>query len=152
MSTHHVALPVASEDEQMLESMLQDAQTKLFELRKRKSEQTEAVNRAAQLERLKEQFDADEQSLREFDSTTIPAAFADLRTAVEERYTECHGRSGLYGQMGVSNKVNNASTKLTGLLDNLLRRKAQHEEMRHRIAGLQSQVDGDVVRAKNTES
>jgi hypothetical protein len=148
MSTaHNVALPTIPEDEQMLESMLQDTQARLFALRKQKEEHATAANRAGQLARLQEQFDADTQSLTELENIGIPTAFAELRTAVEDRYAECHGRSGLYGQMGVSTKVNNASAKLVGLLDNLLRRKAQHEELRRRVDGLQMQVDSDAARA-----
>jgi hypothetical protein len=146
MSTE-IQLPVFDQDEQSLESLLQDTQTRLFELRKRKEDRATAASRAGQLERLKEQFAADAQSLTELEDIGIPAAFAELRTAVEDRYTECHGRSGLYGQMSVSTKVSNATAKLVGLLDNLLRRKAQHEELRRRVGGLQMQVDGDVARA-----
>src|SRR6185437_11186562 len=140
MSTaHEIQLPTIPEDEQMLESMLADTQQRLFALRRQKEEHATAANRAGQLERLKEQFAADAQSLSELENIGIPTAFVELRTAVEDRYTECHGRSGLYGQMSVSTKVNNATAKLVGLLDNLLRRKAQHEELRRRVEGLQMQ-------------
>ena len=148
MSTHNVALPTIPEDEQMLESMLADTQQRLFALRKQKEEHATAAFRAGQLERLTEQFAADAQSLTELETIGISTAVAELRTAVEDRYTECHGRSGLYGQMSVSTKVNNATAKLVGLLDNLLRRKAQHEELRRRVEGLQMQVDGDIARAE----
>jgi uncharacterized protein with von Willebrand factor type A (vWA) domain len=148
MSTaHNVALPTIPEEEALLESMLQDTQARLFALRKQKDQHATAANRAGQLERLKEQFAADTQSLTELENSGIPTAFSELRTAVEDRYAECHGRSGLYGQMGVSTKVNNATAKLVGLIDSLLRRKAQHEELRRRVDGLQAQVDSDIARA-----
>lgn len=148
MSTHHVALPTASEDEQMLESMLADTQAKLFELRKRKAEQTDATNRAGQLERLKEALAENERSLHELENATIPAALATLDAEILARYEACSGRTGLYGQPEKSNRVNLASTRLVQLKDSLLQRKRQLEELRHRVEGLRMQVDADAARAK----
>lgn len=151
MSTHHVALPTVSEDEQALESLLADAQTRLFELRKRKAEQTDATNRAGQLERLKEQLAASEKELHTFEHTTIPEAVATLDAEILARYEACNGRTGLYGQPEKSARVNLASTRLVQLKDGLHQRKRQLEELRHRVAGLQVQVDADIARAKNAE-
>lgn len=152
MSTHYVALPIASEDEQMLESMLADTQARLFELRKRKEEQTTAANRAGQLERLKDALAENERGLHELENVTIPEALATLDAEILARYEACSGRTGLYGQPEKSNRVNLASTRLVQLKDGLLQRKRQLEELRHRVAGLQTQVDGDTARARNAEN
>jgi exonuclease VII large subunit len=144
-------LPVASEEEQSLESLLQDAQQRLFALRKQKAEKTDAANRAAQLDCLKEQLAVSEQELQTFEQTTIPAALATLDEQIQARYEKCHGRTGLYSQPDVSNPVNLAANRIVQLKDNLHQRKRQLEELRARVAGLQSQVDGDIARAKNAE-
>lgn len=152
MSTaHNVALPTIPEDEQMLESMLADTQQRLFALRKQKEDHATAANRAGQLERLKEQLATSEKELHTFEHTTIPEALATLDAEILARYEACHGRTGLYGQPDVSNRVTVASTKLVGLKDNLHQRKRQLEELRRRVDGLQMQVNADIARARNAE-
>lgn len=150
MSTE-IQLPVFSEEEQSLESLLQDTQTRLFALRKQKEQHASAASRAGQLERLKEQFAASEKELHTFEHTTIPEALATLDAEILARYEACSGRTGLYGQPEKSNRVNLASTRLVQLKDGLLQRKRQLEELRHRVVGLQSQVDADIARTKNAE-
>jgi hypothetical protein len=145
-------LPVASEDEAMLESMIAESQRQLFALRKQKDANATATQRADRLERLKEALAENERSVHELETVTIPAAYDALKAAVGERYAACQGRGGLYGQVDVSNRVNNTSTKLIGLLDAVPRRKAQLEKARKDVAELQGQVDDDVVRAKNTQA
>lgn len=148
MSTaHEIQLPVFSEDEQNLESLLQDTQTRLFALRKQKEESTTAANRASRLERLKEALAENERGLHELEGIGINQAYATLEEAVAERYATCNGNSSLYGKYDASVKVNNASAKLVGLLDAVLRRAVQLEKQRKDVAELQSQVDGDVARA-----
>lgn len=146
-----IQLPVATEDEQGLESLLQDTEQRLFELRKRKAEQVTATNRAGQLERLKEALAENEKELHTFEHTTIPEAAATLDAEILARYETCRGRTGLYGQPDVSTRVNMAATKLVQLKDNLHQRRRQLEELRARVSGLQQQVDGDIARAKNAE-
>lgn len=102
---------------------------------------------ASRLERLKEALAENERGLHELEGIGINQAYATLEEAVAERYATCNGNSGLYGKYDASVKVNNASAKLVGLLDAVLRRAVQLEKQRKDVAELQSQVDGDVARA-----
>lgn len=147
-----VQLPVPAEDEAMLESMIAESQRQLFALRKQKEENASAAQRANRLERLKEALAENERSVHELVAVTLPAAYDAPKAAVGERYAACHGRSGLYGQIDISNKVTNTSAKLVGLLDSVLRREEQLEKARKDVAELQAQVDGDVQRAQNAET